>query len=58
MRLLFTIRDLLWLAVVVAIARHRRHAKDYERNIETSEAIIYITRISLMSRRLTRQKAN
>ena len=38
------------------IARHRRHARDYERNPETSEAMIYIAMISLMSRRLARQK--
>ena len=36
------------------IARHRRHAKDYERNTDTSEVMIYITMISLMSRRLAR----
>ena len=37
------------------IARHRRHARDYERNPETSEAMIYIAMISLMSRRLARK---
>ena len=37
------------------LVRHRRHAKDYERNTDTSEAMIYITMISLMSRRLARQ---
>jgi putative transposase len=37
------------------IARYRRHSKDYERNPETSEAMIYIAMINLMSRRLTRQ---
>ena len=37
------------------LARHRRHARDYERNPETSEAMIYITMIGLMSRRLARQ---
>jgi putative transposase len=37
------------------LARHRRHAKDYERNTETSETMIYITMIGLMSRRLSRQ---
>jgi putative transposase len=30
-------------------ARHRRHAKDYERNTDTSETMIYITMISLVS---------
>jgi putative transposase len=37
------------------IARHRRHARDYERNPETSEAMIYIAMIGLMSRRLARK---
>jgi len=37
------------------IVRHRRHARDYERNPETSEAMIYIAMISLMSRRLARK---
>ena len=36
-------------------ARYRRHSKDYERNPETSEAMIYIAMINLMSRRLARQ---
>lgn len=39
------------------LARCRRHSKDYERNPETSEAMIYISMIALMSRRLARQKA-
>jgi putative transposase len=34
------------------LARYRRHARDYERNTETSEAMIYIAMISLMARRL------
>jgi putative transposase len=34
------------------LARYRRHSKDYERNPETSETMIYITMIALMSRRL------
>ena len=34
------------------LVRYRRHARDYERNTETSEAMIYIAMISLMSRRL------
>lgn len=38
------------------IMRHRRHSRDYERNPETSEAMIYIAMIGLMSRRLARQK--
>jgi len=38
------------------LARYRRHARDYERNPETSEAIVYIAMINLMSRRLTRKR--
>lgn len=38
------------------ISRCRRHSKDYERTTETSETMIYITMIGLMSRRLARQK--
>lgn len=38
------------------LVRYRRHARDYERNTETSEAMIYIAMINLMSRRLTRKK--
>lgn len=34
------------------LARCRRHSKDYERNPETSEAMIQISMIALMSRRL------
>lgn len=34
------------------LVRYRRHSKDYERNPETSEAMIYLAMISLMSRRL------
>jgi putative transposase len=37
------------------LARCRRHSKDYERNTETSEAMIYISMIALMSRRLAHQ---
>lgn len=37
------------------IGRYRRHSKDYERNPETSEAMIYIAMINLMSRRLAKQ---
>jgi putative transposase len=42
-------RTIAWLA------RYRRHSKDYERNPETSEAMIYIAMINLMSRRLARK---
>lgn len=38
------------------IGRCRRHSKDYERNPETSENMIYISMISLMSKRLARCK--
>ena len=38
------------------IIRHRRNARDYERNTDTSETMIYITMISLMVRRLATQK--
>jgi putative transposase len=34
------------------LSRWRRHSKDYERNPETSEAMIYISMIHFMSRRL------
>ena len=36
------------------LVRYRRHARDYERNTETSEAMIYIAMINIMSRRLAR----
>jgi len=36
------------------ISRCRRHSKDYERTTESSEAMIYITMIGLMSRRIAR----
>jgi putative transposase len=38
------------------LARCRRHSKDYERHPETSDAMIHITMIGLMSRRLDRLK--
>jgi putative transposase len=38
------------------INRHRRNARDYERTTESSEAVIYLTMIGLMSRRLARRK--
>jgi putative transposase len=37
------------------LSRHRRHSRDYERNTDTSEAMIYITMIGLMSRRLAKR---
>jgi putative transposase len=36
------------------LGRYRRHSKDYERTTESSEAMIYISMIHLMSKRLTR----
>lgn len=36
------------------LARHRRHAKDYEKTTASSEALIYIAMISLMSKRLAK----
>jgi transposase len=37
------------------ISRSRRHSQDCERNPETSEALIYIAMINVMSHRLARQ---
>ncbi|REJ97449.1 MAG: IS5/IS1182 family transposase, partial [Planctomycetota bacterium] len=36
------------------IGRCRRHSKDYERNPETSETMIYISMVHLMTKRLAR----
>jgi len=38
------------------LTRYRRHSKDYERNPESSETMIYISMIALMSRRLALTK--
>ena len=38
------------------LGRWRRHSKDFERNPETSEAMMYISMIHLMSRRLASDK--
>ena len=38
------------------IARSRRHSKDYERTTASSEAMVYLSMIGLMSRRLARAK--
>ncbi len=38
------------------IVRHRRHARDYERNPATSQGMIYSAMISLMSRRLAKNR--
>ena len=37
------------------LARYRRHSRDYEHKTETSETMIYISMIALMSRRLARK---
>lgn len=36
------------------LGRYRRHSKDYERRTDSSEAMIYISMIHLMARRLTK----
>jgi len=41
-------RTFVWLA------RYRRHSKDYEKTVESSEAFTYIAMISLMAKRLAR----
>lgn len=38
------------------LSRCRRHSKDYERNPESSEAMVYISMIALTSRRLAAEK--
>jgi len=38
------------------LSRCRRHSKDYERTCQSSQSMIYITMINLMSRRLVRLK--
>lgn len=38
------------------LMRYRRHSKDYERTIESSESMIYIAMINLMSQRLALSK--
>lgn len=37
------------------LARYRRHSRDYEHRTDTSEAMIYISMIARMSRRLAKQ---
>ena len=39
------------------LAHHRRHAKDYERTYESSEAQVYISHVRIMLRRLTTSPA-
>lgn len=38
------------------LARCRRHSKDYERTAQSSEAMVQLSMISLMSRRLAKAK--
>jgi putative transposase len=38
------------------LARYRRHARDYKRKPESSEALVYIAMIHLMSKRLAKMK--
>ena len=38
------------------LSRCRRNSKDYERTVRSSEAMLHITMINLMSRRLARLK--
>lgn len=38
------------------LGRYRRHSKDYERNIASSEAMIYIAMTHVMLKRLARRK--
>ena len=38
------------------LSRCRRHSKDYERTCQSSQAMIHVTMINLMSRRLARLK--
>ena len=38
------------------LARYRRHSRDYERSTESSETMIYLSMIALMSRRLAHVK--
>ncbi|MDX1965195.1 MAG: IS5/IS1182 family transposase, partial [Pirellulales bacterium] len=37
------------------LMRCRRHSRDYERNTESSESMIYISMIALMLKRLDRK---
>jgi putative transposase len=39
------------------LGRYRRHSKDYERNVASSEAMIHIAMIHLMIRRLAYYKS-
>lgn len=38
------------------LARYRRHSKDYERNTDSSQAMIHIAMINLMARRLAKNR--
>jgi len=50
----FTVLPKRWIVerTLAWLARHRRHSKDYERTAASSEAVIYIAMINLMSKRL------
>ena len=39
------------------LGRYRRHSKDHERTIESSETMIYVSMIHLMTRRLATKKS-
>ena len=39
------------------LARYRRHSKDYERTLESSEAMIHIAMINLMSKRIANHQS-
>ncbi len=52
----FTVPPKRWIVerAFAWLVRHRRLAKDYERLLENSEAVVYIAMIRLMSKRLAR----
>jgi putative transposase len=54
----FVILPKRWVAerTFAWLGRYRRHSKDYEKTTESSEAMIYISMIALMSRRLALHK--
>ncbi len=54
----FTVLPKRWIVerTFAWLSRYRRHSKDYERIPESSQAMIYIAMINLMSRRLAKSK--